>query len=96
MRNLARALDGRRFWPVRLNRIRRVRPIRQAQYRQLALDRIELRLVLDRPLTAQESEATVTYVREALGHPFQVDIFPVRSVERGPTGKFEEFVSLVG
>lgn len=92
VRNLARAPDGRRFWPVALNRVRHVAPVRQAQFVQTSLTRIELRAVVARPLAAAEIERLVACVRDALEHPFDVDVVPVASLPVGPTGKFEEFV----
>jgi hypothetical protein len=34
-------------------------------------------------------------VRRALGFPYDVAIVAVDAIERGPTGKFEEFLSLL-
>ena len=95
VRNLVRTPDGRRYWPVALGRIRRVRTIIQAQFVQTALDTIELRVVLSGPLDEATTEATRDHTRAALGHPFNVVVVPVTEIPRGPTGKFEEFLSLV-
>jgi phenylacetate-CoA ligase len=96
VRNMARTPDGRRFWPTYLvDNLRVVSPIRQAQFIQPALDRIELRVVLDRPFTDGERRAAITIVQQTLGHPFDVDIVVVDQIERGPTLKFEEFLSLL-
>lgn len=93
VRNLVRTPDGRSFWPAGLPAIRSITPIRQFQFVQTALDALELRLVLDRPLTAEESGRAVQKVRDLLGHPFHVAIVPMDSIPRGPTGKYEEFQS---
>ena len=93
VRNLALMPDGRRFWPVSLNRIRDIKAIRQAQYVQTDLNAIELRVVLNRPLRVDEREEAIRKVQGALGHTYDVTVIPVPSVERGPTGKFEEFLS---
>jgi phenylacetate-CoA ligase len=93
VRNMARSPAGAPFWPTSLVAIRRVAPIRQFQYVQTALDTIELRLVLDRPLEAGEEAAAIAQAQRALGHPFRVELRPVPAIERGPTGKFEEFQS---
>lgn len=92
VRNLAIAPDGRRFWPVALGRIWAVRAVRQAQYVQVANDRIELRVVVDRPLSEDERRQVATKACEALGHPYDIAVIEVAAIERGPTGKFEEFV----
>ena len=95
VRNLVRTPDGRHYWPSALVRVRFVTAIRQFQYVQTALDAIELRVVLDRPLTAEEEEQARNIVQKTLGYPFRVEIKPVAAIERGPTGKFEEFLSQV-
>lgn len=95
VRNLARAPDGTRFWPVALGRVWAVDAVRQAQYVQVAPDRIELRVVVERALDAGGRERVAQKAREALGHPFAIDVIEVDAIARGPTGKFEEFLSLL-
>ena len=95
VRNLVRTPDGRRYWPVELGKFRSMTSVRQFQYVQSAPDTIQLRLVLNRPLTEEEHGQAVAFVRAALGYPFRVEITPVSEIARGPTGKFEEFLSLL-
>jgi phenylacetate-CoA ligase len=95
VRNLVRTPDGRQYWPVALGRIRGVTPIIQAQFVQTALDAVELRVVCARPLDAAETEDAVIRTRQALGYPFHVSVVPTDLIPRGPTGKFEEFLSLL-
>jgi len=95
VRNLALSPDGRRYWPIALHKIRAVAVIRQAQWVQTARDRIELRVVLERPLTAAETQQAIDTVCETLGFPYRVEIVAVDAIARGPTGKFEEFLSLL-
>jgi phenylacetate-CoA ligase len=94
VRNLVHAPDGRRYWPV-LGKFRSIDAVSQFQYVQSAPDTIEMRLVLNRPLTGEEQARIVDLVRDALDFPFRVEIRPVQSIERGPTGKYEEFLSLL-
>jgi phenylacetate-CoA ligase len=95
VRNLVLTPDGHRSWPVALGRIRRVKEIIQAQFVQTALDTVELRVVLETPLDEEASEAAREHTRAALGYPFNVKVVPVTEIPRGPTGKFEEFLSLI-
>jgi len=95
VRNLALSPDGRRYWPTALGKTRVIAAIRQAQWVQTARDAIELRVVLDRPLTAAETQLAIDTVCKALGHPYRVEIVAVEAIARGPTGKFEEFLSLL-
>ncbi|MEX1995071.1 MAG: hypothetical protein WD929_10430 [Steroidobacteraceae bacterium] len=95
VKNMAVSPDGRRYYPIHLFRIRTVPVIRQSQWVQTARDAIELRAVLDRPMTEAETEQAIEVVRETLGHPYRVTIVAVDAIARGPTGKFEEFLSLL-
>jgi phenylacetate-CoA ligase len=90
---MAVAPDGRRFWPPALLRVRTVGAIRQFQYVQVAPDAIELRVVVDRPLSPAEEAEAAERVRSVLGYPYRVVVRPVAAIPRGPTGKFEEFLS---
>ncbi len=95
VRNLVSTPDGRRSWPVDLAKLRSVRAIRQAQFVQTAIDTIQLKFVSDRPLTTDEEGQATEAIRAALGYPFSVSFARVESIPRGPTGKFEEFMSLL-
>lgn len=95
VKNMAVAPDGRRYYPISLYKIRAVPAIRQSQWVQTARDAIELRAVLDRPLTEAETQRAIETVRETLGHPYRVSVVAVAEIARGPTGKFEEFLSLL-
>jgi phenylacetate-CoA ligase len=95
VRNLARTPDGRTFWPVALGGVRRVGAVVQAQFVQTALDGIELRVVLSRPLVEGDERTLQEATRKALGYPYRVDVVPLPAIPRGPTGKFEEFLSLL-
>ncbi|MCB1865046.1 MAG: phenylacetate--CoA ligase family protein [Chromatiales bacterium] len=95
VRNYARTPDGHRFWPGSLGKLSAIEAIVQFQYVQTALDSIELRVVTSRPLSAEESTSAAELVQAALGYPYQVQIKTVEQIERGPTGKYEEFLSLI-
>lgn len=95
VKHMAVSPDGQRYYPITLWRIRAVAPVRQSQWVQTATDAIELRLVLERPLTEAETQQAQQIVCETLGYPYRVTVVPVERIERGPTGKFEEFLSLL-
>jgi phenylacetate-CoA ligase len=95
VRNLVRTPDGRRHWPMGLLTIRAISAITQAQYIQRSDGSIEVRVVLIRSLSQAEEQQAIELVRKALGYPFEVHITPVTAIERGPGGKFEEFLSLL-
>jgi phenylacetate-CoA ligase len=95
VRNLARTPDGATFWPVSLGLMRRVMAVTQAQFVQTGLDTIELRVVLSRPLDDAERLRLMELTRSALGYPFHVTVVEMPAIPRGPTGKYEEFLSLL-
>lgn len=95
VKNMATSPDGKRYYPITLWKIRAVGPVRQSQWVQTARDAIELRVVVDRPLTEAETQRAADVVRETLGHPYRVTVVPVDEIARGPTRKFEEFLSLL-
>ena len=97
-RNLILMPDGSRFWPVGgLIDARDIAPLSQWQMIQTAREAIEIRLIVERPLTADEEEKLRALVVSKLGYPFALDLkyFEGR-LPLGPNGKFEEFVCRVG
>jgi phenylacetate-CoA ligase len=94
-RNAALSPDGQRFWPTKLNRMRTMRPVMQAQYVQTALDTIEIRAVLARPLKEEERLELIRNTIEVLGYPYRIEVVSVTEIPRGAGGKFEEFLSLL-
>ena len=73
-----------------------VLPIRRFQYIQIEPERIEIRLVTERPLTPDEEQLIVERSQLTLGHPFRFEFryFDDR-LPPSPSGKFEDFVCLV-
>lgn len=95
-RNMIVKPDGTRHWPLTgYKKFRQIAPIAQYQMRQHEPDRIELRMVVERPLTAAEEAALRDHLHWKLRHPFRLDFtyFEGR-LPRGRNGKFEEFVRL--
>ena len=62
---------------------------------QEALDALRLRVVAPAPLTTADRAALTAALHRALGHPFAVTVEQVDALDRSPTGKLEEFRSLV-
>lgn len=96
-RNLLRLPDGRRHWPlIGSYYFRDVAPVRQFQAIQHSFERIEVRLVCERPLTRQEEGDLRRMILKALGHDFMIELqyFDGR-LPVGPNGKFEEFICQV-
>ena len=96
-RNLIRMPDGRRHWPLTgFPRCRDVAPVRQYQLVQESRDGMNARLVVERPLRADEEERLRALFQRAAGHPFRMRFtyFPDR-IPSGPSDKFEEFVCCI-
>lgn len=96
-RNMVVFPNGERHWPrVGAYRFREVAAIKQYQVVQHALDDIEVRLVVEQPLSNEQETRLTAIIHSALGHAFPLR-FNYFSQELAKTrgGKFEEFVSLV-
>jgi phenylacetate-CoA ligase len=95
-RNMIVKPDGTRHWPLTgYKKFREIAPIAQYQMRQHEPDRIEVRMVVERPLTGQEETALREHLHWKLRHPFRLDFtYFEGSLPRGRNGKFEEFVRL--
>jgi phenylacetate-CoA ligase len=95
-RNLIRLPDGTRHWPVMgLRDCRDVAPVVQFQLVQHEPGAVELRLVVERALTAAEERALCARVCASLGS-FTVSVsYFDGCLPPGANGKFEEFVCTV-
>lgn len=74
-------------------RISAIPAVREFQIAQLALDRIELRLALARPLTADETATVKDVLVKEFGAEFQFAITVHDSITRTEAGKLRAFVS---
>lgn len=93
-RNLLRLPDGRRYWPlVGAFSYRDIAPVRQYQIVQRSLERVSLRLAVERPLSRAEEQMLAGKLVEFLGWRFAVDVeYCIPEIPRGPGGKFEDFI----
>ena len=96
-RNMLTLPTGAQRWPlVGFARFRTLAPVRQYQLIQRTLTDIEVRFVVDRPLSGGEEERLRAVILEALGHPFRLTFSYLNGeIPRGAGGKFEEFISEV-
>jgi len=86
--------DGRRQRvDAGFGRIGVVSAIREFQIVQRSLERIELLVVLSRPLTEAEETAIRTELRTSFTDVFQFDLTPCDSIPRTAAGKLRIFVS---
>jgi phenylacetate-CoA ligase len=96
-RNLVKLPDGTRRWPlVGYARYREIAPVIQYQVVQDESEGLELRLVVERPLSESEKAGLAAHLRATIGHPFAVRFaFFDGVIPPGRGGKFEEFMCLV-
>lgn len=95
-RNMLTLPDGTRYWPsTPVIRYSGIAPIQQLQMIQRTRRGVEARFVAERPLHAAEESAMVAAIHDALGFPFEVTLRQVDAIERSPSMKFEDFLSLV-
>jgi phenylacetate-CoA ligase len=93
-RNMLRLPSGAIVWPTFAGvNVREVALVRQFQLVQRSLEGLELRLVVARPLTAEEEAALKELVVRQLGYPFAVAISYLREIPRTAGGKYEDFRS---
>jgi hypothetical protein len=95
-RNMARDPAGRVFQPgVDAAHDESRLPVEQFQFVQQTASLVEMSYVLDRDLTSAEQRRFVEAVHRTLPYPFEMRFRRVATIERGPGGKFEGFVSHV-
>ncbi len=87
---------GRRFWPgLRASLLTSIAPFQQLRLVQHDARKMELRYVMERDLSETQCAAAAGAIAEMLGYPFEVRCTRVPVLERGPGGKYEDFVSLL-
>jgi hypothetical protein len=96
VRNTLFTADGRRYWPAfGMLALSEVAPILQHQFVQRAYDKLELRLVVPKPLTAEQEARFRQHILGNLPAAMHLDIVYCERIERSASGKFEDLVSEV-
>lgn len=95
-RNMLTLPDGKTCWPsFGINTLALELSIRQFQFVQKSLDRIEVRLVTERPLTVAEEEQLTGLFAKRFKHTFKITFTYLEHIPRSTGGKFEDFMSEV-
>jgi len=89
--------DGTRIWPRGwlVREMRAFVPFRQYQMVQLDHERIELRYVPDGTGRPPDLDGLAEYARRMMHPSVGISVVPMQILPRGPSGKFEDFISLV-
>ena len=91
-RNMVVLPDGSRHWPrIGSMEFRTIAPIKRFQVAQVDATTLELRLIIDNPLTEKQQEALCKLIHQSIGYSFEIRF---RYVDGFPRGKFEEFINL--
>jgi len=91
-RNRVLLPDGSSHWPrIGSTEFRSIAPIRRFQAIQVDRTTLELRLIVDAPLTEAQQAAMRKLIHHFIGYPFEIRF---RYVDEFPAGKFEEFINL--
>ncbi|MFQ5617993.1 MAG: phenylacetate--CoA ligase family protein [Rhodospirillales bacterium] len=92
--------SGEDRWPLLssgdIGSLLAIAPIRQYQFVQKSVELIELRLVAERELTADEEDGLRRWVGDKFGHPFEVAITYHEAIPRTAAGKYQDFINEVG
>jgi len=92
-RNMLRLPGGSSIWPtIRSDLWSTVPAIRQFQLRQRSLERVDVEVVTDRPLTPDEEREIVSGLEARVGHGLGFDVRRVEAIARGPGLKYEDVV----
>jgi phenylacetate-CoA ligase len=95
-RNLFTLPDGSRVWPdTRAREMLRYVGFVQLQVVQTAVDEIEVRYVADGSERAPDDIGLQDYFRSVLHPSLRVRTKAVDQIPRSPSGKFEDYLSLV-
>lgn len=91
-RNMLRLPDGSTRWPTfGTHRWSGDLPVKQFQFIQRSLDRIEAKLVVSAPPSAEQERMLIDSLRGRLGSGFRIDLVYVDEIPRSASGKFEDF-----
>lgn len=94
VRNMLIGRAGDRYWPsFGASRFRNFAPVRQHQFLQAAHGRLTARLVVERPLTAEEEANLSAHIRSRLPEPFEITLAYVADIPPSEGGKLENFIS---
>ena len=96
-RNMLRTPDGGSHWPSFPSGLWMAWPqIRQFRIVQESLERIVVELVASPELSEAEQRQLGVGLQQSLGHPFSIAFRYRESLDGGPGGKREDFISLLG
>jgi phenylacetate-CoA ligase len=95
-RNLFKLRDGSRVWPdTRTSEMQRYVGLSQVQIVQTGVEEVEVRYVPDGSSRPVNAAGLQEYFRSVIHPSLMVKAVAVKEIARTPSGKFEDYVSLV-
>lgn len=95
-RNMLQLPGGDRLWPrFGSNAIGLVAPVQQFRLVQESLEQLTLQLVVREPLQPGAEARIKRLVLETVKYPFKLRLEYTSEIPRSPSGKFEDFLSLL-
>ena len=95
-RNMLVDREGNEYWPAfGVKTLTKLAPIRQFQLAQVAVDKVEARLVTERGLTESEQADIRRHLAERLPSEMLVELKLLEEIPRTHGGKYEDFVNEV-
>jgi hypothetical protein len=91
-----RFADGTMRWPRGLNVLTRYIDFVQIRVIQRDLARVEVHYVPGDDPGRNDEAGAARFLRDILHPDIAVEFVPVAEIPRAPSGKFEDFVSLIG
>lgn len=96
-RNLFKLRDGSQIWPdTRTSEMQRYIGFAQLQIVQTSFDEVEVRYVPDGSARVPDEAGLQEYFRSVIHPSLKVKAVAVEEIARSASGKFEDYVSLVG
>ena len=96
VRNLVSYPDGTKQWPtVGSDSYDEIAAIKQFQFIQKTVDDIDVKLVVQQPLTSVQEQELTQCIQNALHHTFNLSFSYHEEIPRSTSGKFEDFISLL-
>jgi phenylacetate-CoA ligase len=93
VRNMMQLPGGEQRWPLlNYQAYREIVPLRQLQMVQRSSDGIEVHLVTERAITADEESRLAEAIRTSLGYDFTLNFHYCQEIPRSKSGKFEDFM----
>ena len=92
-RNLVVLPSGEKLFPELYGEFGAVTAVRQYQLIQKTRERIEVRLAVARPLSAEEEATIRGFIRKMFGYAFELPFVYVDEIAREPSGKYQDFRS---